>query len=80
MYRGDEKNWCHCERAVHEYPENVFAVRCLSTSPAHVANYSFNITLSVSRSRVAFQVHLREWTGLPFRGLEEKRILSLPST
>ena len=33
---------------------------------AQIVKHSFNITLSVSRGRVAFQVRWREWTGLPF--------------
>ena len=41
---------------------SVHEVRCSSKPPAQIAESSFNITRSVSRSRAAFQVRLHEWT------------------
>ena len=57
------RNSCRFESAE---AENMRAVKRLSSPPAQIVKYSFNITLSVSRSRVAFHVRLRDWTGLPF--------------
>ena len=64
VLRRCDRNACQCamrESAVKRWVQ--YGVFC---SPAQIVKFSFHITLSVSRSRVAFQVREHESTGLPF--------------